>query len=389
MLVNDRVPEGAALARRYAALRGVPKDHIVALSIPEGEVCSRKDYDTLAAPVVREALSKFGEASEIRCLLAFYGLPLEVAPPEPTPEERRTRRRLMETREALSAGLKPLDENDPAHRRVRRSLRRVERRIAALDKDDQAAAFDSELALVRQEFYPLSGWRANPRCVANLGATPSRNPETVLMTCRLDGPTPDIVARVIDDSIRAETQGLTGIAYFDARWPRPEAAESLTGYALYDDAIHRAARWVRHRNTLPVVLDARERLFQPGECPNAALYCGWYSLAKYIEAFSWRPGAVGYHIASGECATLKRKNSQVWCKRMLESGAAAVIGPVNEPYVQAFPLPDLFFGLLLQGRLSLVECYFLSLPHLSWQMVLVGDPLYTPFSNRDGREGNG
>ena len=50
-------------------------------------------------------------------------------------------------------------------------------------------------------------------------------------------------------------------------------------------------------------------------------------------------------IASSECATLKQKGSQVWCKRMLEEGAAAVIGPVDEPYVQAFPVPEVFFGL--------------------------------------------
>ena len=72
---------------------------------------------------------------------------------------------------------------------------------------------------------------------------------------------------------------------------------------------------------------------------------------------TWTPsrggkGAVAYHIASSECATLKQKGSQVWCKRMLEEGAAAVIGPVDEPYVQAFPVPEVFFGLLVEGSLE-------------------------------------
>ena len=133
---------------------------------------------------------------------------------------------------------------------------------------------------------------------------------------------------------------------------------------------------------MPVVIDDKERLFQEGECPDAVLYCGWYSLAKYINAFSWKPGAVGYHIASAECQTLKSKNSQVWCKRMLEEGVAATIGPVSEPYLQAFPVPEVFFGSLVEGRLTLAECYMLSLPYLSWQMVLIGDPLYRPFGNR-------
>ena len=57
----------------------------------------------------------------------------------------------------------------------------------------------------------------------------------------------------------------------------------------------------------------------------------------------------------------------------------ATIGPVYEPYVQGFPLPDIFFGLLVEGYMSLGECYLVSLPYLSWQMVLIGDPLYQPF----------
>ena len=32
------------------------------------------------------------------------------------------------------------------------------------------------------------------------------------------------------------------------------------------------------------------------------------------------------------------------------------------------------------GKLSLAECYLLSLPYLSWKMVLIGDPLYRPFA---------
>ena len=129
-----------------------------------------------------------------------------------------------------------------------------------------------------------------------------------------------------------------------------------------------------------VTLDSRSELFQKGDCPDAALYCGWYSLGRYVDAFDWRPGAIGYHVASGECATLKSAGSQVWCKRMLEEGVAATIGPVFEPYVLGFPMPDIFFATLVEGNLSLGECYIVSLPFLSWQMVLVGDPLYRPFS---------
>ncbi len=117
-------------------------------------------------------------------------------------------------------------------------------------------------------------------------------------------------------------------------------------------------------------------MFQKGDCPNTALYCGWYSLARYVDAFTWARGSVGYHIASSECTTLKNENSQVWCKKMLDNGIAATIGPVGEPYVQAFPVPEIFFNFLTEGYLTLAESYLVSLPYLSWKMVLVGDPLY-------------
>jgi len=64
---------------------------------------------------------------------------------------------------------------------------------------------------------------------------------------------------------------------------------------------------------------------------------------------------------------------------MLEKGVAATLGPVYEPYVNAFHLPELFFGCLVDGKLTLGECYLISTPYVSWQLVLLGDPLYRPF----------
>ena len=152
--------------------------------------------------------------------------------------------------------------------------------------------------------------------------------------------------------------------------------KKLSGYAFYDSSIHGASKLLLKENRINVVLNDENTLFQKGQCPDAALYCGWYSMAKYIDAFKWAKGSVGYHIASSECTTLKREQSQVWCKKMLDNGIAATIGPVGEPYVQAFPVPRIFFNFLTEGYLTLAESYIISLPYLSWKMVLVGDPLY-------------
>jgi len=193
------------------------------------------------------------------------------------------------------------------------------------------------------------------------------------------------VRRIIDDSLATEAKGLQGIAYLDARWPRPDPRKQHESYALYDNSLHLAAERINSAHLMPVVLNDKAVLFQPGEAPQAALYAGWYSLGRYVDAFEWVQGAVGYHIASSECMTLRAGSSQVWCKRLLEDGVSATLGPVAEPYVQAFPIPEAFFAFLVDGYYALAEAYFLSLPYLSWQMVLVGDPLYRPFKVRPVR----
>ena len=172
------------------------------------------------------------------------------------------------------------------------------------------------------------------------------------------------------------------IIQLTAHWPRIQDKISFrgkSGYRFYDTSIYRATNLVRETDCMPMIVNNKPEVFQPGQCPDTALYCGWYRLGEYVDAFTWASGSVGYHIASAECRTLKRAHSRVWCKRMLEKGIAATLGPVNEPYVQAFPVPELFFRFLLDGYWTLVEAYALSKPFLSWQMVLVGDPLYRPF----------
>ncbi len=62
----------------------------------------------------------------------------------------------------------------------------------------------------------------------------------------------------------------------------------------------------------------------------------------------------------------------------MRRGAAVTIGPVREPYVTAFPHGNVFVEGLLQG-LTVADSYWISLPHVSWAMVLLGDPLYRPF----------
>jgi len=385
VIANKNAAKSVGLAKYYVEKRGVPEKNLLVLWLPDAEWCSREAYDRKAAARVREHLRKEDLVGKIRCLVTVYGVPLKVQPTAMTSEERKQVEDSTKRLRALREQVKSIkDKNDNKLKGLKDEIDALQKRISALTRSDERSSLDSELALVLEENYSLAGWIPNPYFIGFGDRHSGIAKEKVLLVSRLDGPTEETVKRVIDESLETEKRGLTGKAYFDARQPRPpEENKGKTGYALYDRSIHRAADLVKKSGRMPVFVNDGQELFQPGECPDAALYCGWYSLARYVAAFKWRPGSVGYHIASSECQTLKRKDSQVWCKRMLEEGVAATLGPVGEPYVGAFPVPEMFFGLLVDGSWTLAECYALSQPFWSWQMVLVGDPLYRPFQKRN------
>jgi uncharacterized protein (TIGR03790 family) len=374
LVVANKDMEGSVdLAKYYMEKRGIPTSHLLSLSLTDRETMARQEYDDVLAQGVLKTLEKLKRKQKHRidAIVLMYGVPLKVAPSLPGFE---ALDRISKHRENQNAIIENGETPDPNASDIKKDLKQ---KIQELLNTNQRAAVDSELSLVKVEKYDLAGWIKNPFYVGFQGQGGAISTNQVLLVCRLDGPDVETVYRVIDDSLWAEENGLNGRAYFDARWPEPTETEGLGGYAVYDYSLHRAADIARQR--MEVVLDETAELFPEQACPEAAVYCGWYSLGKYRDSFEWQRGAVGYHIASSECSTLRKKESSVWCVKMLEKGVAATIGPVYEPYVQGFPVPHVFFNQLLEGYMSLGEAYLVSLPYLSWQMVLVGDPLYQPF----------
>lgn len=377
IVANRNSAAGVDLARYYARQRKIPEANLLLLTLPVAEICSRDIYQRQIAAPVRAYLAAIKPSWRIRCLVLIYGLPLKVRPSRQTDGEDAVD--FKNRQKALQELVDNQGSNSQSPSALDDELESVRNQLGQLKVTrDRWASVDSELTVVRAADAPVGGWIENPFYVGFSDRAEAIPRKDVLMVSRLDGPSAIDVKRIIDDAIFAEKGGLSGTAYFDARWPMRQTPAN-GGYQVYDRSIHRAAQTVQLSGKMPVVLDEASALFQPGQCPDAALYCGWYSLGTYVDAFKWRRGAVGFHIASRECTTLKKKKSQVWCKRMIEKGVCATVGPVGEPYVQAFPMPELFFGFLAEGVLSLAECYMVSLPFLSWKMVLIGDPLYRPF----------
>jgi tetratricopeptide (TPR) repeat protein len=87
----------------------------------------------------------------------------------------------------------------------------------------------------------------------------------------------------------------------------------------------------------------------------------------------WKPGPweskQSYHAGSPQSLT----------GDLIRAGVTGVAGYVNEPYLDASVRPDLLFPAYFAG-FNLAEAFYLALPTLSWQSVIIGDPLCAPFA---------
>ena len=242
------------------------------------------------------------------------------------------------------------------------------------------ASLDSELSLLwwDRDLYPVA-WRWGNPLFQDLAAAPNDLP--ILMVSRLDAPTVELAKGLVDQALQAERSGLQGTVYFDARGLK--AKDPTDTYGVYDQSLRDAAEVVKQRSEYRVVLDnAEATIGKPGAAPDVAFYIGWYKLRSYDDAFTFKPGAIGYHMASAEAITVHGRGERGWCKNALAHGIAATLGSVGEPYLDAFPEPARFTTLLLTGQYSLAEVYYLTSRYVSWRMVLFGDPLYNPMRGR-------
>ncbi|MFA5293105.1 MAG: TIGR03790 family protein [Phycisphaerae bacterium] len=235
---------------------------------------------------------------------------------------------------------------------------------------ETSASVDSELSMVLYKDYDLYRWQKN-----ELQNMPFWLPSKTLMVSRLDGPSAKIAAGLVDKAIKAEKAGLSGTAYIDARGLNTAGQITPRSFEFFDKSLHTLAAMLKKRTSMKVVVENTDSLFAPRSCPNTAIYCGWYSVKKYIDSFDFVPGAVGFHIASFEAMDLRNPASSNWCPALLSHGITATFGAVDEPYLHSFPDPDKFFAQLLNGD-CMAEAFYATNPFNSWQLVLIGDPLY-------------
>ncbi len=384
IIANANLPDSIRVARHYCNRRGIGRRNILALDLSpklEDDI-SRDDYEKKLAEPIRRELTRNRFPMEIGCLLTVYGVPLRVGPRGPLRTEMHKLPELRLQAGRLEKQIKNLQSkaDRPSQQRksqLRAKLRTLRAQVDRITGKETGASVDSELSMVLCEDYELYRWQPNP-----FYSKASLMSADVLMVARLDGPSPEIAISLVDKALAAESKSLSGTAYIDCRGLPTDTRAYTPGY--YDRSLRDLATLIRASGRLPVKVERTEQLFQPGRCPQTAIYCGWYSLQQYVDAFDFVDGAIGYHISSLEAVDLHDPTSTQWCAAMLRDGVTATIGAVAEPYLHAFPEPSAFFRELFDGR-CLVEAYYRTKPFNSWQLVLIGDPLYRPFRSRSHR----
>lgn len=378
IIVNGDISQSVRLAEYYCEKRKIPADNIVTLSLGSTlkDSISRQDYEKKLAVPIRSKLYSPAFAGKIRCLLTTYGVPFKAGGRGHLKNSEQILKQLLKQQQEQKNKLTQLElitspQAERQKKKINANLARLKAAIDPIVGEETAACVDSELSMVLFEKYELYRWHRNK---LNL-KMPFWDYKS-LMVSRLDGPSAGIAARLIDKALAAEKTGLKGKAYIDSGHSITQKGKAL--FKKYDQSLQDTAAMIKTRTDMPVVEERTSALFAPGQCPQTALYCGWYSLKNYIDAFDFVDGAIGYHIASWEAIDLRDPASRQWCPAMLVDGITATLGAVAEPYLSAIPEPKPFFEELLDGH-CLAEAFYRTKLYNSWQMILIGDPLYTPF----------
>jgi uncharacterized protein (TIGR03790 family) len=118
--------------------------------------------------------------------------------------------------------------------------------------------------------------------------------------------------------------------------------------------------------------------------------------------FRWLPGAIMTEFVSMNGRTFQRPPETwtigTWQQRhlffagapqtmtadYLSEGATGASGHVDEPYLPFTPRPDVLLPAYLSGR-NLAESYWMAIPVISWQNIVVGDPLCSLGNPSSGR----
>ena len=332
LVVNDQSPLSRRIAEYYVQRRSIPLANICHVRTVEDEQIGREVYNREIAAPIAACLKPQGMRERILYIATTGGVPLKVA----------------------GAG--------------------------GLDGDE--AAVDSELCTLYDDpdskSHSLRGPLKNP--FYGRRAAPFSHPAfSMYLVTRLAGYDFDEVKALIDRSMAASNRGKFVIDLKDS-------SDSPGNDRLRDAAILLPKDRVIFDESNEVLYGQRDVIG----------YAAWGSNDKNrtrrMLGFTWLPGAIATEFVSTDGRTFRHPpdswNIASWSERdkffggspqslaadYIHEGASGASGHVYEPYLHFTPHPDYLLPAYYSGR-NLAESFWMSIPAISWQNIVIGDPL--------------
>ncbi len=345
LVLNEDNAISLEVGKYYAEKRGVPASNILRIKTRSEDEISRADYERQIEAPIGAWLARASAQDRILYIVLTKGIPLRVAGTSGT--------------------------------------------------DGTVASVDSELTLLYRKMtsvpFSAAGRIANPYFLGEASIAGARRftheTQDIYLVCRLDGYTSSDIRGLID---RGFAPGKEGRILLDERGPSQSKGDSW----LQTAADRLAAIGFQDR----VVLESTDKVLKD---ENGILgYYSWGSNDPAIRArhlnLGFLPGALAGMFVSSDARTFTApppewrigswgdKNSyfagspQSLAGDLISDGVTGVAGHVSEPYLESTIRPNILFPAYLSG-FNLIESFYLAMPSLSWQTVVVGDPLCAPF----------
>jgi len=364
VVVNDASPISVAIGERYAAVRSIPAENVVALTIPlsnpsladdSHETISREEFEAKLRKPLEAILVERGLRDAIEIIVTTKGVPLRVAG---TGGSTRTLLRdasqsavdaelsLLFSDRIGSAGVlesvNPFFDSSQSFREFRRAQPGSPLRYLVARLTGYPDELDPETSIPRDVLALIERGSARP---AESGSKPA--------VWLIDGgPSQDAGKQagqlVFLNPAAAALRALGLELRFDERESTVSDVESIQGYASWGSNDARAPRQ-------PFYGEIDGRLY-PGRFAPRAIAVEFVS----SDARSFGPPHYGQSLAAD----------------LIRLGAAGATGHVYEPMLAGVPRPHILLPAYAQG-VRAVEAFYRSIPYLGWTNVYIGDPLMT------------
>jgi uncharacterized protein (TIGR03790 family) len=342
VVANDASPDSLEIARRYVEVRHVPAEQMLHLTVSVGDQISRLEFERdIEGPIARW-LGTHSAQDRILYIVLTHGIPLRIA--------------------------------------------------GTSGPSGTGSSVDSELTLLYRRLtgkaVSPSGPVANPYYLADAPVETARpfshSVRDIYLVTRLDGFTVADALALIDRGVAPMT---TGIILLDGS-PAPRDVRNQWLAAASDRLEKRGvAQRVVHDTTAsalqnqtgvlgyyswgsndPALAVRRPNLtFVPGAL--ASMFLSTDARTFVEPPVAWKPGVLQSNFAG---------SSQSLIGDIVRSGATGVSGQVAEATLGGAVRPDILFPAYLAG-FNLAESFYLAMPFISWQTVIIGDPLCAPF----------